>query len=379
MFLENDEDIPRLFSKQLIPFQPRCNFMHHSTPLISIVMPVHNTEKYLHDCIDSILGQSYGNWELIAVNNGSVDSSLSVLKNYERLDVRIKVIHLDEANLLEALRVGYSQSKGDCIHRMDSDDKMPAYKLTLMLKALITNGKGTVITGGTSYFSDESVIGNGFKRYDEWLCQVARLNSHAVEIYRECVIPSNCWLVYRTDFDLVGGFNPSVFPEDYDLCFRFYEQKLKIIGLDTVLHFWRDRADRISRNWDCYKDNRFFELKANYFNRIERDTSRPLVIWGAGKNGKDLSRLFLNTHAEIHWVCDNDRKIGKDIYGVILQHYSAIKLLNNPQIIISVASPTDKKDVESFLLSLHKTKGKDYWFFSNLDPVLTPSCCFTFR
>jgi len=338
--------------------------MLNSTPLISIVMPVHNTGKYLPDCIDSIIDQSYNNWELIAVNNGSTDSSLSVLKEYELIDSRIKIVHLDQANLLKSLRVGYSKTKGDCIHRMDSDDKMPAYKLESMLAALVNVGRGSVVTGGTSYFSDERTIGDGFKRYDKWLCEVARLNSHAVEIYRECVIPSNCWLIYRKDFELVGGFNPSVFPEDYDLCFRFYANKLKIIGLETILHFWRDRADRISRNWECYKDNRFFKLKVNYFMQVEHDESRPLVIWGAGKNGKDLSKLFTALNQEIHWVCDNDRKIGKDIYDIRMHSFEIVSQLENPQIIIPVSSPEDQKEIESYLIAIKKIKGIDYWFFS---------------
>jgi glycosyltransferase involved in cell wall biosynthesis len=339
-------------------------FMLTSTPLISIVMPVNNTGKYLRECIETIITQSYMNWELIAVNNGSTDDSLSILREYEKSDSRIRVFHLNEANLLKALRVGYKHTKGNCIHRMDSDDKMPMYKLETMLAALIDYGTGSVITGGTSYFTDDGTVGDGFKRYDNWLCEVARLNSHNSEIYRECVIPSNCWLVYREDFELVGGFNPDIFPEDYDLCFRFYAHKLNIVGLDTILHLWRDRPDRISRNWDCYKDNRFFELKVNYFISVERDYSRPLVIWGAGKNGKDLVKLFQESKNEIYWVCDNERKIGKDIYGIRMQPFKSIATLTKPQIIISVASPKDQIEIENYLKENNKVKGADYWFFS---------------
>ena len=334
------------------------------SPLISIIMPVHNTGKYLADCISTILAQSYTKWELIAVNNGSTDNSRSILLEFAKTDSRIKVIHLEEANLLEALRTGYASSNGAYIHRMDSDDKMPNYKLKVMLEALIDSGKGTVITGGTSYFSDETIIGDGFLRYDKWLCEVARLNSHASEIYRECVIPSNCWLVYREDFDRVGGFSPETFPEDYDLCFRFYANKLRIKGLDVVLHFWRDRPDRISRNWECYKDNRFFELKVNYFMQVERDETRPLVIWGAGKNGKDLSKLFKGSNQKIHWVCDNDRKIGKDIYDLRMHSFETISQLENPQIVIPVASPDGQLEIKRYLSSQGKLQGVDYWFFS---------------
>ena len=327
-------------------------------------MPVHNSAVYLSECIDSIISQSYKNWEIIAVNNGSTDNSLEILKNYEVTDKRIKVFDIEEANLLKSLRIGYNKSKGKYIHRMDSDDKMPKEKISIMVKELDNYGDGFVITGGTHSFSDEKKIGHGFKRYDDWLCKVSRNNSHASEIYRECVIPSNCWLVSRKDFNLSGGFNSNVFPEDYDLCFRFYEKKLQIIGVDKVLHFWRDHNNRISRNWECYLDNRFFILKTNYFNKIDRNYNRPLVIWGAGKNGKDLLKLFKKNEDEINWVCDNKNKIGKDIYDIRVQDFSIIKDLKNPQIIIAVASPKDQKKIEEFLLSVKKIKGVDYWFFS---------------
>ena len=62
--------------------------------------------------------------------------------------------------------------------------------------------------------------------------------------------------------------------------------------MNVILHYWRDRSNRISRTWAEYKDNRFYELKVKYFNQLDRDTSRELVIWGAGKNGKDLVKLF---------------------------------------------------------------------------------------
>ena len=332
--------------------------------MVSIIMPINNSAIYLSECLDSIINQSYENWELIAVNNGSKDNSLEILKKYELTDKRIKVYHIEQANLLKALRMGYNKSKGRYIHRMDSDDKMPKYKLSIMVKELDNYGDGFVITGGTQSFSDEQKIGNGFKRYDDWLYKVSKENSHTSEIYRECVIPSNCWLVSRKDFDLIGGFDSNIFPEDYDLCFRFYERKIQIIGIDKILHFWRDHSSRISRNWECYSDNRFFNIKINYFSKIDRNYNRPLVIWGAGKNGKDLIKLFKNNESKIYWVCDNNNKIGKDIYDIKVEDFSIIKDLINPQIIIVVASPKGQKKIEKFLLSIKKIKGVDYWFFS---------------
>lgn len=334
-------------------------------PLISIIIPVKDTAKYLSDCLDSIVNQTYENWEVLAVNDGSSDNSLAILHDYESRDSRIKALDNPKLGLLLALRLGYKHSTGGFIHRMDSDDKMPIDKLEVMSEALISSGKHSVVTGGAEYFMDEGEVGDGFNRYVAWLSKVSRENTHAENIYKESVIASNCWLVHREDFDAIGGFEPDTFPEDYDLCFRFYAGGLKIVGLDKILHLWRDRSDRISRNWDVYKDNRFLDLKTDYFIKVELDANRPLVIWGAGRNGKDIVRLLQSKEVKnINWVCDNERKIGKDIYDIRMEHYSSIPEMNNPQIIIAVASPDDQKDIEVKLITWGLKAGTDYWFFS---------------
>ena len=332
--------------------------------MISIILPTKDTSRYLDDCIQSIINQEFKNWELIAVNDQSTDNSLEVLEKYAELDSRIQVVTNPNAGLLEALRFGYSKSSGTLIHRMDSDDKMPPYKLQVMYDAWMENGKGCVVTGGAEYFMDDGEVGNGFKRYAQWLSDVSRDNTHAENIYRESVIASNCWLAHREDFNAIKGFEPSTFPEDYDLCFRFYEGGLKIIGLDRVLHLWRDRPDRISRNWDVYKDYRFYPLKTEYYFKIERDLSRPLVLWGAGKNGKDLAKLILERESNFHWVCDNEGKIGKHIYDIKMEAFSAIEHLESPQVIIAVSSPDGQKEIQTILGNWNLTEGKDYLFFS---------------
>jgi len=65
-----------------------------------------------------------------------------------------------------------------------------------------------------------------------------------------------------------------------------------------------------------------------------------------------------------HWVCDNERKTGKDIYGVIMEDFSVIPSVVNPQIIIVVASPDGKKEIEEQLASWEKKPVVDFWFFA---------------
>ena len=104
-------------------------------------------------------------------------------------------------------------------------------------------------------------------------------------------------------------------------------------------------------------------MKVRYFFKLDRDRSRPLVLWGAGRNGKDLAKLLLDEENTFHWVCDNERKIGRDIYQITMQHFEEIEALNSPQILIAITSPEEKEVVKKQLKSWNKKPVEDYWFF----------------
>lgn len=333
-------------------------------PLVSIIMAVKDTAPYLPACLDSILAQTYQNWELIAVNDHSSDATPDILKAYAEKDARVRYFESDQPRLIPTLQVGYAQAKGALINRMDSDDKMPDYKLEVLVNEWNNYGKGTVIAGGTEHFVDEGEVGDGFVKYEKWLNEVARTETHYQEIYKECVIPSHCWLIHKEDFDAVDAFNPLIYPEDYDLCFRFYRAQLSVVGIDVILHHWRDRSNRISRTWDEYKDNRYFDLKLRFFYELDRDHSRPLVLWGGGRNGKDMAKLLQDRKDTFHWICDNPNKIGKDIYGVRMQHFDDIPAIANAQIMIVVSSPDAQKEIREKLNGWGKIPVDDYWFFT---------------
>lgn len=92
------------------------------TPVVSVVMAVYNTQSFLSDSIGSILAQTFTNWELICVNDGSSDGSLKVLKRYQQADPRVRVISRSNTGLARARNDGIAASCGRYIAIMDSDD-----------------------------------------------------------------------------------------------------------------------------------------------------------------------------------------------------------------------------------------------------------------
>lgn len=91
---------------------------------ISIIVPVYNVEKYLENCIESILNQTFKNYEVILVNDGSTDKSGEICDKYEKIDSRIKVIHKDNGGLSSARNVGLDIACGKYIGFVDSDDSI---------------------------------------------------------------------------------------------------------------------------------------------------------------------------------------------------------------------------------------------------------------
>ncbi|MEM9647475.1 MAG: glycosyltransferase family 2 protein [Bacteroidota bacterium] len=333
-----------------------------SNSKVSILIPFKNTEPYLPECLDSILDQTYRDWEVIAVDDGSTDESKVLVQNYAAQDKRIKLLKNQGQGIIPALQTAYSSATGNFITRMDSDDIMVPERLEWMANALQFHGNKHIAIGQVKYFSHRG-ISNGYERYEAWLNQLTAEGKNYSEIYKECVIPSPCWMVHSTDFDSAEAFNPNRYPEDYDLTFRFYAIGLKVIPCKKVLHHWRDYDTRTSRTHEHYAQNYFLDIKLHYFLKLDYRPERPLVVWGAGYKGKTIAKRLLEQEIEFVWLCDNPLKIGKKIYGQELVHFETLKNLEQPQSIVTVANEAAQKDIRHFFAQAKQAPMQDYFFF----------------
>ena len=331
-------------------------------PLISILTPFKNTEAYLEECLQSIQCQSYKNWELLIVDDHSTDRSNQIVQEYATRDKRIKLFKNKGAGIIPALRTAFKNSSGGYVTRMDSDDIMIPDKLEIMLNSLLDHGEGHVAVGQVEYFSDEG-ISEGYAKYEAWLNQLTQTGDNYSEIYKECVIPSPCWMVSRQDFLKSGAFEPNRYPEDYDLTFRFYENNLKCIPCSTVIHQWRDYSTRTSRTHEHYAQNYFLDIKLHYFLKLHHDPNRPLTIWGAGFKGKTIANALKNANIPFHWICDNPNKINKKIYDVPMEPFENLQYLENPQCVITVANEEAQVEIRNYLLQWKLKNMVDYFFF----------------
>ncbi|WP_298533522.1 glycosyltransferase family 2 protein [uncultured Algibacter sp.] len=331
-------------------------------PLVSILIPFKNTELYLAECIKSILNQTYLNWELIMVDDNSSDQSYNIVNAFAEKDERILILKNLGNGIIDALQLAFKHSKGNLITRMDSDDIMRKNKIEVLAKNLIVNGKSHVALGLVNYFSKDGIKA-GYKSYETWLNTLTKNGANYTEIYKECVIPSPCWMIHREDLIACDAFNPSRYPEDYDLAFRFYKQDYKCIPCETVLHDWRDYITRASRTHVHYAENHFIDIKLHYFLKLDYNPDRKLVVWGAGRKGKKVAKLLSEKKVDFEWVCDNPKKIGKDIYGTVLKPFSFLEEVPHTQSIITVANKDEQKTILKYMNRLKRKPIEDYVFF----------------
>ncbi len=331
-------------------------------PLISVLMPVFNAGPWLEECLQSIVNQTETNWELIAIDDQSTDNSFDILKQFAQENERIQLFKNQSKGIIPALQVAFQHAKGAYITRMDADDLMSADKLESLSTTLSENGPGHLATGWVKYISPTN-LGDGYLRYETWLNNLCSTSNHYQDIYRECVIPSPCWMCAREDLIRVGAFDSTTYPEDYDLCFRFYKNGLKVIGIQKVLHFWRDHQERTSRNSPTYADQRYFDLKLPYFLDLDYNPDLPLVLWGTGKKGKLLAQKLIEQQITFHWVTNNTKKIGLNIYDIQIESFKDISKLKTAQAIIAVAAPDDQKEIKQYLKQIESDHKISPFFF----------------
>lgn len=129
-------------------------------PTVSIIVPVYNVEKYLARCIDSILPQSFSNFELLLIDDGSSDASGSICDEYAKRDNRIRIIHQNNTGSAKARQIGFANAFGEYMAFVDSDDWVDDNYLSSMLECAIQGNADIVISAYWRYQRNDRYIAN---------------------------------------------------------------------------------------------------------------------------------------------------------------------------------------------------------------------------
>ena len=217
------------------------NDLKNKQPLVSIVMPVYNAGKFLRTSLESILNQTYTNWELVAVDDGSQDNSLAILKEYANQDKRIR-IYKQPRNLgvSKTANSALKQVHGTLIARMDADDVMKPERIAKQVLFLQKN-PDVVTVGGQCQLIDENgkVIGNKSFPLDnqaiyKMMYQAMPVQQPTLMINKK-LLPDN-FIWYEKEFTTA---------EEVDLLFRLFQYG-KIANLPDVILEYRIHQNNVS-------------------------------------------------------------------------------------------------------------------------------------
>ena len=122
-----------------------------TSPMVSIVMSVFNGERFLHEAVESMLDQSFREFEFIILDDGSTDRSASILNSYQNRDGRVKVHHQEHGGLIESLNHACSLAQGKYIARMDADDVAAKDRLRMQVDFMEVHSEIGVLGGGVEW------------------------------------------------------------------------------------------------------------------------------------------------------------------------------------------------------------------------------------
>ncbi|WP_114937662.1 glycosyltransferase family 2 protein [Mucilaginibacter endophyticus] len=218
--------------------------------LISILMPAYNAGKYIEASILSVLKQSYTDWELIIINDGSTDNTKEIVERYSKEDSRIKLINQVNQKMAAARNNGIKNSKGAWIAFLDSDDLWEPEKLSLQIQASKEYPTAGVIYSDGFIFNDHEQF-NNLMPYPTF---TGRLLSHDIMYqmqYQQNYIPVLSVIVKRSLVDTIGPQNEErVFSgcEDWDYWLRIARVGADFYGLPQKLFYYRRHETNVSKN-----------------------------------------------------------------------------------------------------------------------------------
>jgi len=200
-------------------------------PKISVIMPVYNTEKYLSEAIESILNQSYRDFEFIIVDDFSSDWSFELLEKYEKKDDRIRLYRNEKnSKLVYTLNRAISLSKWKYIVRMDSDDIIDLTRIEKQYNYMLGNPDIDILSSNL-YFINK-----------EWKQIWKRVYNTNIEeiILNESPICHACSVIKKKLFDEFWWYDERFnLAEDYDLWLRFYSKWFKFSIYNDYLYYYR--------------------------------------------------------------------------------------------------------------------------------------------
>lgn len=292
-------------------------------PVISIIVPVYNVEKYLPQCVDSVLSQTYKDFELILVDDGSPDGSPAICDSYAQKDVRIRVIHQKNAGVSVARNNGILHARGKWINFIDSDDFVENDYLE---RFELDKDDADLIIQGIDFFDHR--IGTTFKsiKYANVTLEDENLQSQVAR-----------WNVLLNGYPYAKAIKKNLLLKNnirFDKSISFHEDHILILQLLAVSNRIR-LSDCTSYKYRCYHTNISLSSRTHAWENMNRAGDEMLKHFIAMKErfyveGSDYEKSILTFAYNCKMTAAASIIHSDDSYSVKRDHF--FQVINSSQI-----------------------------------------------
>jgi glycosyltransferase involved in cell wall biosynthesis len=293
--------------------------------MVSVVMPAYNAGRYLSQAIESVLAQSYPDFELIVIDDGSTDTTLAIAREYASRDVRVKVYTQSNRGFAETLHRGFELAASDWVFRMDADDLMRPNRLERQLAFLADHPELAVASSLVRHIDDRNrVIGKDNSRLftHEAIQELVTANEligfcHPASVLRKSAVQA------------VGGYRKQFWPaEDIDLWNRLAEKGYKMLVQPEYLLDYRmhgssatiagARLTRMKVRWlkDCMLRRRVGKPELDLESFLAARRTIPFFV-RMNQDRKDLAKILYKA-AVSHYAQRQYLSLGVKLSGAVL-------------------------------------------------------------
>jgi glycosyltransferase involved in cell wall biosynthesis len=328
-------------------------------------MPCFNAADTVDEAISSLLIQTRPDFEIVAVDDGSSDATEKHLTDWAKHDPRVSVLSIPHGGIIQALNAGISACRAPFIARMDADDRAHPERLEKQISFLDAHPNVAVVGCLVEGFPLQDV-GEGFRLYLEWLNQLVTSEAIARELFVESPLVHPSVMIRRSWLVRVGGYQDHGWPEDYDLWMRMHLSGARFAKVPEVLHYWREHTVRLTRTDDRYSLANLLRIKAHYLLKGPLRDRNAVIVWGAGKIGRLISRHLLQDGATLVAFVDIDpSKIGRTRQGIpIIAPEDLVgwwQKSDHPAVLAAVGSRGARALIRDRLTDMELVEGSDWW------------------
>ncbi|MEL7198563.1 MAG: glycosyltransferase [Pseudomonadota bacterium] len=278
---------------------PSENDLHSEYPVsLSVVLSIYNGEDFVEDAIQCILDQTYTDFELICINDGSKDGSLALIQRFAAQDERVRVIDQENTGLTIALRRGVEAARGEYIARMDVDDWSMPDRFEKQMALFRQQPKLVAVTCDVEHFYDDGTTSHVAKiRKDPRVLPLLmaftnRIGGHGQMVYR------------RDAYFAAGGYDTEFnYAEDYDLWTRMLEQGPFGV-VPEILYRYRTGHDSISSRNAIRQSEVSCAIRCRQYKKLtgeelDPEVARAMYAYGMNRSLADYSPQQISEVSEV--------------------------------------------------------------------------------